>query len=313
MSDVLSSLERLLGVDESSPITSSTEEALRGVAAVRQALSLLSAPKSPQEAYLLPLAPGLLVFCRPDVRKVCLPPTLRSSSVGSGGSAWLPLAAAQAHLGSHEAALEAERERALERWASEESSEGAVAQRCLRRAEAKAALERFLGVTSVQAHGENVVEVREENGESVMYITEFEEEGEVKPPAAPAAAASQAAQPWMDPQRERVLMKRLAYLELLSQGRQGEWEDPEGRDPLPPPPPPTPPTAAAKLPLPQQQQQQQQSQQQQSQQQSQHPKQSPVPPRAAPAEEGGAQPTAPPPPMSLFKQRMLAQKGAGSS
>ena len=309
MSDALSSLERLLGVDESSPISSSTAEALRGVAAVRQALSRLSAPKSPQEAFLLPLAPGLLVFCRPDVRQVCLPPSLCSSSVGSGGSEWLPLAAAQARLGSHEAALEAERERALERWASEESSEGAVAQRCSRRAEAKAALERFLGVTSVQAHGENVVEVREENGESVMYITEFEEEGEVKPPAAPAAAVSQAAQPWMDPQREHVLMKRLAYLELLSQGREGEWEDPEGRDPLPPPPPPpTPPTAAAKLPL-----QQRQQQQQQSQQQFQHPYQSPVPSRAAPAEEGGAQPTAPPPPMSLFKQRMLAKKGGGSS
>ena len=282
---------------------------------VRAALAAL--PGAPPGA-LLQLAPGLLVRCAPDARRVLLPAPLGPA----GGSGWVPLPAAQEALRARAQALQAQEGAALEAWAAAQAAQGSVAARCAERASAKAALERYLGVANVELRGENVVEVREEGGESVLYITEFEDEARAAPaaPRPPRGAAAAQAAPSSDPARERAIMKRLSYLEALEAGREAEWTDPEGREPLPPlpqtrspAPAPAPaavaaaaaaavpisapkvlaasapllaaraaPAAAQAAPPPPQQQQQQ-------------------PAAAAPA----------PPTMSLFKQRALAAKRGG--
>jgi hypothetical protein len=289
---------------------------------VRAALAAL--PAQPAAA-LLQLAPGLLVRCAPDATRALLPAPL-------GGGGWAPLPAAQAALHARAQALQAREGAEVEAWAAAQAAEGSVRARCAERATAKAALERYLGVANVEVRGENVVEVREEGGESVMYITEFEGEGAA--PAAARGAAAPAEQPPPDPARERAIMKRLSYLEALEAGREAEWTDPEGREPLPPLPQrhpapapapapaaaaPAAPTGAPKAPaassaplaaargaapaaaLPQQLLQQQEKPQPLKQQQPQQ--QQPTPAAPAPA-----------PTMSLFKQRALAaRRGGGAS
>ena len=212
------------------PLPATPLEQLSEARASLQGLSSASA-----SCVYLPLAPGLLAACTPDASRVFIPSALRRAQPSDSPAHWVPLDAALSFLTSHEATLLAREGEAVDAWASAQCQEGAVAARYAERAASKAALEKFLGVSSIEMRGENVVEVKDEGGESFLYITEFEEPGSSSSSSSSSSAAARApSEPLPDPARELAIMKRLSYLELLEAGREAEWTDPEGRQPLPP-------------------------------------------------------------------------------
>jgi hypothetical protein len=222
-----------------STLPSTPLEQLSEVRASLHGLSSASASR-----VYLPLAPGLLAACTPDASRVFIPSALRCAQPSDSPAHWVPLDAALSFLTSHEATLLAREGEAAEAWASAQCQEGAVAARYAERAASKAALEKFLGVSSIEMRGENVVEVKDEGGESFLYITEFEEPGGSSSSSSSAATRAPS-EPLPDPARELAIMKRLSYLELLEAGREAEWTDSEGREPLPPLPQRSTPALAA--------------------------------------------------------------------
>lgn len=252
---------------------------------------------------LLPLAPGLLVRGsvgggesggRVQVPLHWLPP-------GATTPAWWSVEEALRECNRRRARAEGVAEREMEAVAAQESSEGAVRGRVAQRAEVYALLQDALGGGKVSYRGDNVVEVKEENGESRVYITEtLPEEGGggagVDAPLRPPPKQKHAPTlPPIDPARQRAIMKRLEYLEAVEAGRGGEWKDAEGKEPLPPytgvlPTPPLPPPVVDR-----------------GSSSSSGGSKTDYPVSAQPPPSSGGEAEAPPRGMSLFKQRQLAK------